>query len=393
MYILLIILFLILTVAVLFGANWFLYFSIVNFFNIGEELEKVLLITLFILAISFFVSTLLSQPKKITTAILRLPIIPPGFRKRYIWSENFIIRTLYLLAGVWLGILNNFVLAAALIWLIILFGKLFKLSMDPIILAPPLFIVALALSIYAIWNALNPRLKSISVSIPKLPNQWKNKKIVQISDVHLGQINQKEFIDKIVEKINLVNPEMVLITGDLFDGMDGILNSVLQPFKKLNPPKGTYFVTGNHETYLGLKNIFQEIKKTPIKVIRNEVISISGLKIIGIDYPEQGEKSNIIEKLESLKKNYFGKPNILLHHTPTNIPQIKKMGINLELCGHTHNGQIFPFNLITKLVYRNYNYGLYSSGNFTLYTTNGVGTWGPTMRLGNIPEIVVITLN
>jgi hypothetical protein len=236
-------------------------------------------------------------------------------------------------------------------------------------------------------------LKNIDVKIKNLPARWKNKKIIQISDVHLGQVNQKEFLEKIVSKINLVSPEMVLITGDLFDGMDGILASVLQPLKKIDPPKGIFFITGNHETYLGLNNIFKEIKKTPIKVIRNEVLSISGLKIIGIDYPEQGEKSDIISKLELLKKDYFGKPNILLHHTPVNISQIKKMGINLELCGHTHNGQIFPFDLITKLIYRNYNYGLYSSGNYTLYTTNGVGTWGPTMRLGNIPEIVVITLN
>jgi hypothetical protein len=213
-----------------------------------------------------------------------------------------------------------------------------------------------------------------------------------LSDVHLGHIYREKFIKKVVEKVNSQEPEMVLITGDLFDGMDGNLAPIIQPLEDIRAKAETFFVIGNHETYLGLDNVFREIKNTPLRILRDEVVDINGLKLIGIGYPDRGEKKDIVTVLESLKKDYFGKPNILLFHTPVAISQIKDLGINLELCGHTHRGQIFPFNLITNLLYRGYDYGLFSMGEYTLYTSNGVGTWGPAMRLGNNPEIVVITL-
>ena len=195
-----------------------------------------------------------------------------------------------------------------------------------------------------------------------------------------------------MEKLNNEKPEMVLITGDLFDGMDGNLAPIIKPLEDIQTKQGVFFVTGNHETYLGLENTFTTLKNSQLKIIRDEVIDAKGLKLIGISYPERNKKKDVVAILESLKKDYLGKPNILLYHTPTNISEIKNQGINLELCGHTHKGQFFPFNLITKLVYRGYDYGLFEMDDYTLHTSNGAGTWGPTMRVGNTPEIVVITL-
>ena len=308
------------------------------------------------------------------------------------WSDNFLTRGYYLISGAWLGILNNFVLASILIWIIILTSRFFNLSLDLKIIASPIFIIAFFLSIYGIWNAFNPVIKNISVSIPNLPIEWKNKKIIQISDIHLGHIYRKDFLQKIVGKINNERPEMVLITGDLFDGMDGNLTSIISPLENIKTKKGIFFVTGNHETYLGLENTFQTLKNSQLKILRDEVVDVSGIKLIGISYPGHNEKKNISDILKLLKEKYFGKPNILLYHAPTNISEIKNLGINLELCGHTHKGQFFPFNLITHSVYNGYDYGLFKMENYTLYTSNGVGTWGPVMRVGNTPEIVVITL-
>jgi len=369
MNILIPIFFLSLLVAILLGAHWFLYFSFINFFSFNGNSQKILLGFLIFLGLSFIVSSILSH-----------------------WNDNIFTRAYYFFSGVWLGVLNNFVLSAILIWLIILLGRFFHLNLNPAILASPIFVIAFFLSIYGVWNALNPEIKNISVSIPNLPKSWQGKKIIQLSDVHLGHIYREKFIEKIVAKVNKEKPEIVVITGDLFDGMDGNLSSLTKPLDNIQTKKGVFFVTGNHETYLGLENTFTALKNSPIKTLHDEVVDVSGLKIIGISYPDRNEKKDVVKILESLKKDYFGQPNILLYHTPTNISEIKSQGINLELCGHTHVGQIFPFNLITKLIYRGYDHGLFEMGNYTLYTSNGAGTWGPTMRIGNTPEIMVITL-
>lgn len=120
--------------------------------------------------------------------------------------------------------------------------------------------------------------------------------------------------------------------------------------------------------------------------MRDEVIDINGLKLIGINYGN-------VTAIESLKKDFENRPNILFYHSPTNIEQFKNSGVNLQLSGHTHRGQIFPFGLLAKMVYGKFDYGLHKINNFTIYTSSGIGTWGPPMRRpGNYPEIVVITL-
>jgi predicted MPP superfamily phosphohydrolase len=200
-------------------------------------------------------------------------------------------------------------------------------------------------------------------------------------------------MEKIVQKVNSADPKMVLITGDLLDGMDGNIEGPLEPIKNIKADEGIYFVTGNHETYLGLNEVFSALSKTKIKVLKDQVVDIGGLKLIGINYPSRGEEKNVVSILSSMKKDFLGKPNILMYHSPVNIEQIKNSGINLELCGHTHDGQLFPLNYITKLMYKGYDYGLHQSGNYTLYTTNGAGTWGPAMRTGSASEIVVVTLD
>lgn len=252
--------------------------------------------------------------------------------------------------------------------------------------------LSLFYSFWGVWNALHPKIKNVTVAIPNLPSSWKGKKIVQLSDVHLGMIHGQNFMDQVVSQVNSVKPQMVVITGDLFDGMDGQLDSLVAPLDRINAPQGVFFVTGNHETYLGLDEVFATLQNTSVKHLQDEVIDISGLKLIGIDYPSRGEQKKVTDVLEKLKPDYLNQPNILLYHSPTDIDQIKNQGINLELCGHTHRGQLFPFRYVTSLIYHGYDYGLFPMDNYTLYTTNGVGTWGPLMRTGNTPEIVVITL-
>ena len=254
------------------------------------------------------------------------------------------------------------------------------------------FGLAFAYSVYGMWNADHPQIKNITVTIPNLPQQWKNKIIVQLSDVHMGHVNRAEFLQRIVAKVNAVHPDMVVITGDFFDGMDGNLQQLVQPLNDLGPEKGIFFITGNHENFLGIDKVFAAFKNTRVHILQDQVVDVGGLKVIGIGYPRRGENKDVVGVLHSLEKDFAGRPNLLLFHAPVHIDEFKNSGVNLQLSGHTHRGQIFPFRYITELVYKGYDYGLHRIGDYTLYTTNGAGTWGPAMRTGNTPEIVVVTL-
>ncbi len=365
-----IVIFLTIAVIILFGAHWIVYYSLIDFFSITNPVYKNILAGIIIfLAISFFAASFLAR-----------------------WNDNFLTRDYYFFSGFWLGLLANLVLATTAAWLIIGTGQLFGSGLSKSFLGSILILAALGYSIYGTWNAFNPRVKNITVAIPNLPEQWRGKKVVQISDVHLGHVHRESFARDIVSKANEQNPNLVVITGDLFDGMDGDLDLLAKPLANLSAEKGVYYVTGNHETYLGVEKALAAIKNTNIKYLNDEVINADGLNLIGINYPARGENKNAVAVLENLKKDYLGKPNIFLYHSPVDIDQLKNMGINLELCGHAHKGQLFPFNFVSRAVYRGYDYGLFKIGDYTLYTTSGAGTWGPPMRTGNRPEIAVITL-
>ncbi len=183
---------------------------------------------------------------------------------------------------------------------------------------------------------------------------------------------------------------------------------------QLRAKKGVFFVTGNHETYVGLNRALNVLKKTKIQILHNEIIEVDGLQIMGISYP--GIRGvHEIRGLEKLPQNSSNnRPRILLFHTPTNIrpkggdgldhhfatywvPDTsfalnKEIGADLQLSGHSHAGQLFPFGYLTKLIYKGYDYGFHRLSRFAIYTTSGVGTWGPPLRTGNSPEIVVMNL-
>ena len=254
----------------------------------------------------------------------------------------------------------------------------------------------------------------MEIEFENLPDRWKDKTIVQLSDVHLGHFYGTKFLKGLVQRVNALNPELIFITGDLFDGMAENISHFANGLNEFKAKKGVYFITGNHETYIGVNRAINILSQTHINILKNEVIDINGLQVIGISYPGIKGTSDI-HGLEKMKRNSVAnKPRILLFHTPTNISPrggdgldrhfstywvpdttfslAQELGVDLQLSGHTHAGQIFPFGYLTKLLYKDYDYGLRRLSNFAIYTTSGVGTWGPPMRTGNSPEIVVIKL-
>ncbi len=381
--------FLIPVLSVILGAHWLAYFSVVRFLSISSFRAKAaILAILAFLFCSFFIAA----------ALVRL------------WP-NILTKIYYALATFWMGMLINLLMALALAWAVIGVIRLLHRTPNLLLIGGIFFIAALAYSFFGLWQAFHPVVKKIDITIDGLPDNWKGKKIVQISDLHLGNINGPRFFERVIKKVNALDAEAVMITGDLFDGMGADLERFNGSFNDIKSKKGVFFVRGNHEIYLGLDKAYSALKGTNINILDKDVVDLDGLQIVGLAYPEFTKtvsKADLEEVKEKIDPN---EPSILLYHAPTNIDTsngnghaslywkpdndlstARDLGIDLQLSGHTHAGQIFPFNLLAKMIYAGNDYGLHREDGLQLYTTSGTGTWGPPMRTGSKSEIVLITL-
>jgi predicted MPP superfamily phosphohydrolase len=387
-----IVLILAIILALTLGAHLLFYKALIRLFVINSTGLKFLLFAcLFLLSLSFMSSFFLLQ-----------------------WQENSIIIGFYRVAASWTALFLNLLLAALLSWIIIAAVWLAGTYPNTRLIAAGCLTLAVLFTAYGMWNAFHPRIKELEIEFENLPDHWKEKTLVQLSDIHLGHFYVTDFLKDLVNRVNDLKPELIFITGDLFDGMAKNVVPFVDGLDRLRARKGIYFITGNHETYIGVNRAITAMKKTRIKILKNEVVDIDGLQIIGVSYPGIRSISEI-QGLEKLSQpSLANKPRVLLFHTPTNIKSkegdgadqhfstywvpdttytmAQKLGVDLQLSGHTHAGQIFPFGLLTRLIYKNFDHGLQRLGGFSIYTTSGVGTWGPPMRTGNSPEIVVIKL-
>ena len=350
--------------------HFFIYFSLVQFVSFPNSWLYGLGITLSFLSVIFFVSTAAASK----------------------W-DNRKTRYAYYLSSVWMGIVHFLTLACVFVWGVVGVSSFFDILLPYWLIAELAFIIALLFALYALYHARHIQITRVDISIKSLPDYWDGKKIAQISDVHIGHINRARFLRHVVQKINNENPELLCITGDLFDGMDGRLEHLLDPLNHITAPHGIVYADGNHETYLGVERAFRALWHTPTRILRDEILPIEWLDIIGIDYPEPGDRKDIAETILSLSGYKKENPSILLYHTPFQIDTIAKTGVDLELCGHTHRGQLWPLSIVTYLLFRGHDYGLSHIDDYTLYTSSGVGTWWPPMRIGSKSEIVILTLH
>jgi len=308
------------------------------------------------------------------------------------WNDSLLSRVLYFCSSLWLGVGLTLLTAFGFVWVVWGVTTVLGRSPSPVWFGLAAVGLTVLYSAYGVTNAYHPRIENCEVRIKNLPSGWQGKRLVQLSDVHLGRILGADFLSRAVDKVNAQNPAMVLITGDLFDGAHGNLEELVAPLKRLVAPQGIYFVTGNHETYLGVQHAFAALRTTPVRVLADKCVVVDGLQVVGISYPERGQSLGFVERMAKLPDFNPAQPSILLYHSPTQVAEAKAAGINLQLSGHVHQGQIFPLQFITWLIFGKYYHGLHTEGDYTLYTSSGTGVWGPTMRTGNHPEIVVIQL-
>ena len=243
------------------------------------------------------------------------------------------------------------------------------------------FLIFFPSIIYGFINAKKVSVKQLKFSHSKIK---KNLSFVFLSDIHIGS-NSPKILKKIVHLINQENPKFVLIGGDLIDSSSFKIND-LDEIKKIKAP--IYFVTGNHEYYIeDSQKHLNDLKNQNIKVLDNQSVLEEQINIIGLS--DNQKKDNKINKFEQLfKSDYF---NLLLVHQPSIWNSLKEKA-NLTLSGHTHNGQIFPFNLIVKIQFPQI-YGVYYHLKNYLYVSSGAATWGPKIRIGSKNEILNIELS
>lgn len=244
-------------------------------------------------------------------------------------------------------------------------------------------------------NALLVRTRTVEITIEKKCGQRKELNLVFLSDIHLGHMVGKDRLKRIVGKVNVLKPELILLGGDIVDA--DIEQSEMKEFVRilwgLDAPLGVFAVTGNHEYIAGVKNSVSNLSRAGIIFLRDEWTKIDGcLYLVGREDSSRrwrgGDRKTVGELMEGVNLNL---PVILMDHRPARLEEEISSGADLILCGHTHHGQLFPINLVTGLMY-GVSWGHTEEGETDIYVTSGAGTWGPPVRIGNRPEIVEMRL-
>ena len=260
------------------------------------------------------------------------------------------------------------------------------------------FVAGGGLAAYGSWRAFSPPLVTeLAVKIPKLPKALDGLSIVQLTDIHVGPFIQRRYMDALVQQANALRPDLFAITGDLVDGDVHTLGGAVSALAGLKSRYGSFFVTGNHDYYSGDDAWTAFLQSLDIQVLRNRHVRIgdagASLDLVGVDDWSGGRWRN--KKGYDLDRALQGRdPDraaVLLAHQPANFTVAAERGMDLQVSGHTHGGQLVPMTLFIGLAWE-HSAGLYRHGDSHIYVSRGCGFWGPPMRIGSPPELVKLVL-
>ena len=252
-----------------------------------------------------------------------------------------------------------------------------------------LFLLVVLVSLYGLWHARRIQISRVTVPLPS--REWQSRRAVFVSDLHLGQVLGPTFARSIAERIMALRPDLILIGGDLFDGTAAPdLPKLIAPLRALSAPQGVFFVTGNHEEFGDSSPFLRAIENLGITILRDDYRVIDGLQLVGVDDTTCEHREDFARILAGLGLDRT-KPAILLRHQPKDLDVAAASGITLQLSGHTHRAQQWPFEYLAQWAFRGYAYGLKKYGAMAVYTSSGVGTWGPPLRVGTNAEIVEVS--
>jgi predicted MPP superfamily phosphohydrolase len=259
-------------------------------------------------------------------------------------------------------------------------------------------LVALSVCGIGLRSALRPpRLERVEVELSRWPAGLDGFRIVQISDIHIGPILGRDFAAHLTERVNALAPDLVAVTGDLVDGAVSKLSDEVAPFAELRGREGVFFVTGNHDHYSGARAWAARASELGMRVLRNERVEIRRgddvFDLVGVDdhrghHLDPSEREDLDRALEGRDE---ARAAILLAHDPSTFRRARSRSVDLQISGHTHGGQVWPFRYLVRAV-TPYVAGLYREGEAQVYVSRGAGFWGPPMRLlapAEITEIVI----
>lgn len=297
------------------------------------------------------------------------------------YGDLLFFNYIYIITAVLFGFLTQ----------ILIFGTIFFLLKFIIVrrrkLAKILFSLVIIMFLLGTYNAFFPRVKKIEINDP---NNIKDKiKIVHLSDLHLGLIYRPAYLEKLVTKVNNLEGDVVVISGDLFDGNDPEIQKFIPALKKFSGP--VVFVPGNHDHYVDNDLLATVISDAGLIELKNEAYMLKGVEFIGFDYLSDKD-SNIRREIDNLNTN---KKNlrVVINHVPVDQAEAYALKADLMLSGHTHRGQISPFSIVVRQIYSDFSYGLSNYKEMITYTSAGVGTFGPPLRTLSSGEIVMFYIN
>lgn len=324
---------------------------------------------------------------KLTVGILSISFISASLLAfRY---TSPVIRAFYRAAAIWAGLLTFLIIAAIASWMILGIATLAGAHLNFHRVVESLFGVAAAIGILGVINASWTRITRATIRLANLPEAWRGRKAALISDLHLGHVRNGNFLRRMVAKILDEGPDAIFIAGDLYDGTAIDAQRAAEPLSQLTAPHGVYFVAGNHEQFGDDSKYLGAVKAAGVRVLNSEKVEADGLQIVGVPYRNATRGEHLASALKKIGIDR-NRASVLLVHAPDHPEVAEAAGVSLQLSGHTHLGQFIPWSWFARGIYRQFVYGLSRIGKMQVFTSSGAGTWGPPLRLGSNPEIVVL---
>ena len=376
---------------------------------------------------------------KIALAVLSISFVTASLLGWYF--HNRLVRLYYVVAAFWLGLSSYLIWAAVLCWLTWGFSGVARLNWTPQPIADVLFAAAVLAAVYGVINAAWLQVVRVTVQLPNLPEQWRGRSAALVTDTHLGHIRNGRFIRRAVRKLTSLRPDVVLLAGDVYDGTAADFEKLAEPWAELivnlsgelhrggaearrnakvgssrdyaelndpvrdgglrqeqsatavleeSPFLGVYYILGNHEEFYSHAEFLPPLESAGVRFLNNEKVDLDGLQLVGVHYRDAIGEEHYRQVLRRMDIDR-SRASILLLHAPVRMAVAEEEGISLQLSGHTHGGQFFPYTLVARRVWGKFIHGLQQLGKLQVFTSYGAGTWGPPMRVGTRPEIVLIT--
>jgi predicted MPP superfamily phosphohydrolase len=320
-------------------------------------------------------------------AVLALGYIPVailGFR-----VQNPLLRAVAVPSAVSVGLLSFGFVAAVACWVVAGAARALGVPLGLHATGYGVFGSALAVALWGLLNAAIIRTTRYTVALRGLPDAWIGRTAVLVSDVHLGNIRGAGYSRRVVARVNALKPDVVFIGGDLFDGARIDLDACAGPWKAAAAPFGVFFVTGNHDEFTDSSMITDALRKVGVRVLDNEKVTVDGLQVVGVHDGVAGDAREFREVLARAQVD-GGRASVLVNHQPSQLSIPQEAGISLQLSGHTHKGQFWPWSHLVGRIFGPFAYGLNRLGELQVITSSGVGTWGPPMRVATRSEIVLM---